>query len=80
MNANDYKLQKSILILLFMAVVPFTKVTGQSKTDSITSFLQSEMIKRNIPGLQIAIIRNEDRKQLSWIRKIQMRLKSLKCC
>ena len=58
MNPKYYKLQKSILILLFMGVVPFVKVIGQSKTDSITSFLQNEMIKRNIPGLQVTIIRN----------------------
>ena len=58
MNHNLFKLQKIILLILLFGFIPFLKALGQSKTDSITSFLQDEMIKRNIPGLQVAIIRN----------------------
>jgi len=58
MNQNLFKLQKIILLILLFGFIPFLKALGQSKTDSITSFLQDEMIKRNIPGLQVAIIRN----------------------
>lgn len=58
MNFICYKLQKTLLIFLFLGIVPFANVAGQSKTDSIASFLQNEMIKRKIPGLQVAIIRN----------------------
>jgi CubicO group peptidase (beta-lactamase class C family) len=58
MNSICYRFKKISLILLFVGVIPFAKVTGQSRTDSITTFLQNEMVKRNIPGLQVAIIRN----------------------
>jgi CubicO group peptidase (beta-lactamase class C family) len=58
MNSICYRFKKISLILLFVGVIPFAKVTGQLRTDSITTFLQNEMVKRNIPGLQVAIIRN----------------------
>lgn len=56
MSARSYKLQKCMLILFVLATVTSLKVKGQTKTDSIQSFLQEQMIKRNIPGLQVAVI------------------------
>ncbi|WP_379091570.1 serine hydrolase [Pedobacter sp. UC225_65] len=58
MNSIYYRLQKTIKSLLFLGIIPFYQVSAQSKIDSISSFLNREMIKRNIPGLQVAIIRN----------------------
>jgi len=58
MDSIYYKLQKTVKVLLFLCLMPFYHVSAQSKTDSISSFLKLEMTRRNIPGLQVAIIRN----------------------
>lgn len=58
MSAISYKLQQCILITFLLTTAATLRVNGQSKTDSIQSFLQNEMIKRNIPGLQVAVIFN----------------------
>lgn len=52
------KLPQICLGFLGISTFGTNAVQGQSITDNISTFLKSEMIKRNIPGLQIAIIRN----------------------
>ncbi|WP_442587257.1 serine hydrolase [Pedobacter sp. AW31-3R] len=53
---------KKITILFSFCILTFllsaVHASGQSKTDSISNFIQSEMTRRKIPGLQIAVVRN----------------------
>jgi CubicO group peptidase (beta-lactamase class C family) len=58
MNAFSYKITQIGLSFLLIGALNPDMARGQSKTDSISTFLQAEMIKRNIPGLQVAVIRN----------------------
>ena len=50
------KLTTNILTLLFMTI---TFTAFYVKADSVDDFVKSEMEKRNIPGLQLAIIQND---------------------
>lgn len=53
------KLFKTIKIVWMLVAVSFSKhLTAQSITDSIDVFIKEKMVQLNIPGLQLAVIRN----------------------
>jgi len=53
------KLFKTIKIVWMLVAVSFSKhLTAQSITDSIDVFIKEKMVQWNIPGLQLAVIRN----------------------
>lgn len=58
MNIIFNKILQITYSILIIGTLSLNLAYGQLKTDSISNFLQTEMSRRNIPGLQVAIIRN----------------------
>ncbi|WP_316762186.1 serine hydrolase [Pedobacter aquatilis] len=56
MKRSKTSIFKILFVLVLMITITCPMAMAQTRTDSISAYIKEEMIKRNIPGLQLAII------------------------